>query len=37
VELGLNHPQPVIGIERLIRVVEGGGLQANEPLDWDRP
>jgi hypothetical protein len=36
VELGLDHPQPVIGVERVIRVAEGGGLQADEPLDLPR-
>jgi hypothetical protein len=33
VELGLDFPQPVIGIERLVRVADGGGLQVDEPLD----
>jgi hypothetical protein len=27
VELGLDHPQPVVGVERVIRVAEGGGLR----------
>jgi hypothetical protein len=26
VELGLDYPQPVVGIERLVRVADGGGL-----------
>jgi hypothetical protein len=34
VELGLDYPQPAVGIERLIRVADGGGLQADEPLDF---
>jgi hypothetical protein len=33
VVLGLDHPQPVISVERIIRVAEVGGLQADEPLD----
>jgi hypothetical protein len=33
VKLGLDYPQLVVGTERLVRVAEGGGLQANEPLD----
>jgi hypothetical protein len=33
VELGLDHPQLVVGVERVIQVAEGGGLQADEPLD----
>jgi hypothetical protein len=36
VELGLDHPQPVVGLERVIRVAEGGGLQMDEPLDLPR-
>jgi hypothetical protein len=36
VELGLDHPQPVIGLGRVIRVAEGGGLQVDEPLDLPR-
>jgi hypothetical protein len=32
VELGLDHPQPVVGIERVIRVAESGGLQTDEPF-----
>jgi hypothetical protein len=36
VELGLDHPQPVVGVERVIRVAEGGGLQVDEPLDLPR-
>jgi hypothetical protein len=36
VELGLDHPQLVIGLERVIRVAEGGGLQTDEPLDLPR-
>jgi hypothetical protein len=34
VELGPDYPQPVVGIERLDRVADGGGLQADEPLDF---
>jgi hypothetical protein len=34
VELGLDYPQPVVGIERLVRLADGGGLQADEPLDF---
>jgi hypothetical protein len=34
VKLGLDFPQPVVGIERLVRVADGGGLQADEPLDF---
>jgi hypothetical protein len=34
VELGLGYPQPVVGIERLVRVADGGGLQADELLDF---
>jgi hypothetical protein len=26
VELGLDYPQPVVGIEQLVRVADGGGL-----------
>jgi hypothetical protein len=26
VELGLDYPQPAVGIERLLRVADGGGL-----------
>jgi hypothetical protein len=26
VELGLDHPQPVVSVERVIRVAKGGGL-----------
>jgi hypothetical protein len=33
VELGLDFPQPVIGIEQLVRVADGEGLQADELLD----
>jgi hypothetical protein len=29
VELGLDHPQLVIGFERVFRVAEGGGLQVD--------
>jgi hypothetical protein len=36
VELGLDHPRPVVGVEWVIRVAEGGGLQADEPLDLPR-
>jgi hypothetical protein len=36
VELGLDHPQPVVGFERVIQVAEGGGLQADGPLDLPR-
>jgi hypothetical protein len=32
VELGLDYPQPIVGIERLVRVADGEGLQADEPL-----
>jgi hypothetical protein len=34
VELGLDYPQPVVGIEWLVRVADGGGLQVDEPLDF---
>jgi hypothetical protein len=34
VELGLDFPQPVVGIKRLVRVADGGGLQADETLDF---
>jgi hypothetical protein len=34
VELGLDYPQPVVGIERLVRVADGGDLQADELLDF---
>jgi hypothetical protein len=34
VELGLDFPQPVIGIELLVRVADGEGLQADELLDF---
>jgi hypothetical protein len=34
VKLGLGYPQSVVGIERLVRVADGGGLQANEPLNF---
>jgi hypothetical protein len=34
VELGLDFPQPVVGIERLVRVADGGGLLADETLDF---
>jgi hypothetical protein len=34
VDLGLDYPHPVIGIERLVRVADGGGLQAIELLDF---
>jgi hypothetical protein len=34
VELGLDYPQPVVSIERLVRVADGGGLQADELLDF---
>jgi hypothetical protein len=34
VELGLDFPQPVISIERLVRVSDGEGLQADESLDF---
>jgi hypothetical protein len=33
VDLCLDLPQPVVGIEWIIQVVEGGGLRADEPLD----
>jgi hypothetical protein len=36
VELGLDHPHPVVDVERVIRLAEGGGLQADEPLDLPR-
>jgi hypothetical protein len=36
VEFGLDHPKPVVGFKWVIRVAEGGGLQADEPLDLPR-
>jgi hypothetical protein len=36
VELVLDHPHTVVGLERVIRVDEGGGLQTDEPLDLPR-
>jgi hypothetical protein len=33
VELGLHHPQLLIGVEQTIRIAEGRGLQADEPLE----
>jgi hypothetical protein len=33
VQLGLDHPQPVIGLQGVFGVAESWGLQADEPLD----
>jgi hypothetical protein len=33
VQLGLDHPQPVIDLQRVLGVAESRGLQADESLD----
>jgi hypothetical protein len=33
VQLGLDHPQRVVGLHGVIGIAEGRGLQADEPLD----
>jgi hypothetical protein len=33
VQLGLDHPQPIVGLRRVFGVAKGRGLQADEPLD----
>jgi hypothetical protein len=33
VGLGLDHLEPIISVDQIVRVAEGGGLKADEPLD----